>query len=801
MERNRIIKEHLDPDPKNTIEFERVAIDSIKLEIFYNRLYRSLEEAKEVLMHISGSPVARDCGEVAVSFFTPNGDSVLMAAGVFVHVNTVSRAIKYMIRDKYEEDVGFNDDDQFINNDPHIGGMHAPDFLIIAPVFYHGAIVGWVGSFTHSPEVGAIEPGGQCASATERCHEGILLPCVKIIDKGRLKRDITQMISKFVRDSRILDLDNAAKIGANERAAKRIRELIDEFGVDFFMAATRQLVEEGEAVAREKIKGFKPGVYRSRGYVDNVGTEDELLVVQEVAMEVTEDGRMIFRAPVIGKETRTIANCALPGTEGLIFSALITQLFYDCRWNGGTFKALEMDIPRGSHLNVNEDIPVALCPGIPGMQVMGLLNIVFSQLSFVGGRYRDIMSAMPIGDFIRYGGIDQFGRRCSSITLDLVAMGMGARYDRDGVNTGAAHWSVNSDCADVESWEMTGPIVYLCRKQIPDSGGIGKYRGGVGFDALYLFSKTPQISFGSCGYGRHVATTPGIWGAYPACCARREVVQNTDFFERIKNRKQVPHSMSELSEYIEGNHQYTSPNLIVRPGKEGDIIAVRFLGGGGLGDPIEREPELVVKDLEDGLTTFRTAKEICCVVINSETSEIDYKKTKEIREARREERLAKGIPAGQYIKEMVEKRKKRELPEVVLNLFDEMVPYSEGLRRELKFEEELAVDGKGERAMPGGNVKDFLDLTPYVKVVEDEKGKKFAVCSICEYVYCDASRNYKIDCLVYDRGPKEIQPGRLGPDPDWMIYREFYCPGCGTQVCVEATPPGSPILHDIELKF
>ena len=95
--------------------------------------------------------------------------------------------------------------------------------------------------------------------------------------------------------------------------------------------------------------------------------------------------------------------------------------------------------------------------------------------------------------------------------------------------------------------------------------------------------------------------------------------------------------------------------------------------------------------------------------------------------------------------------------------------------------------------------EDILDLTPYVKVVEDQEGRKTSVCRKCGFAFCEAKDNFKLSCLVYDRDPKEIQPGELGPDKDWMIYREFYCPGCATQIEVEATPPGTVILHHLEI--
>jgi len=788
---------------KNTMPYKEVELDPVQVEIFYNRLYKCLEESKDVLMKTSASPVSRDCGEVVVGFYAPDAEAVLMAAGIFVHITTATRAIRYMIRNKYEEDIGIYEGDVFVNNDPHIGGMHSCDFLLISPVFYEGKLVGWTSAFSHHPEVGAIDPGGVCPRATERFHEGLQLPCVKIVERGKPRRDIMQMMSMSVRDARTLDLEVRAKIGANVRASRLVRELIDEVGVDFFMTVIEKLVDEAEAQARDRLKEFKPGVYRARRFMDATGGYEERLMMIECSLEITDDGRAIFRTPVIGRETKGISNIALPGTEGMIFSVALTQVFYDCRWNTGIFKRFSLDIPDGTQISCGPTTPVGFSACSPGMELMNMMNTIFSTVQFISKRYEDILAPMPVGGVLVGGGIDQFGRTTAGVILDITAMGMGARFDRDGVNTGAAHWSVNSDCADAESWEQQLPLLYLCRNEVPDTGGFGKYRGGVGFDTVVMASKSPQFVLGSLGSGRHVTKTSGLWGAYPACCGRVEVVQNTDLFERIKEGKPIPHLMEELLDdsFITGDRYYLNPMAAPRPMKDGDIYSYRNVGGGGIGDPIERDPELVARDLRNGYTSLRTAEKVYCVAVDPLTFEVDYRKTEQMRKAKKKERLAQGKPAREYLKEMVKKREDRDLPEPVLQLFDDLIPYSQGFMAELDFEKKFSSKPSANGKQPVGQTKVFLNVTPYINIIEDEYGEKFSACRVCGHIYAKANENFKLYSLIYERDPKEIQPGRLGPDKDWMIYREFYCPGCGIQFDVEATAPGTPILHDIEIKL
>ena len=143
-----------------------------------------------------------------------------------------------------------------------------------------------------------------------------------------------------------------------------------------------------------------------------------------------------------------------------------------------------------------------------------------------------------------------------------------------------------------------------------------------------------------------------------------------------------------------------------------------------------------------------------------------------------------------------QKREKRELPSPTLDFLDEIKPFSPAFRGQLDTEKGLL--SRPLSPLVKVTVKnEIMDLTPYVKIVEDDQGRKIALCSKCNFAYCDAREDYKLFCLIYERDPAEVYPAHLAPDKEWAVYREFYCPGCGAQVEAEQCPPGMTIIQEI----
>ncbi|HLE18762.1 MAG TPA: hydantoinase B/oxoprolinase family protein, partial [Syntrophales bacterium] len=389
---------------------ENVQIDPVKYELFYSRLHEALFDAKEAIKLLSASEIVREAGEAMECVCLPNGESTLMSAGLLAHVASVTHNIRHFIDDKYEEDIGVYEGDQFICNDCHIGGMHIPDMMVIAPLFHEGKQIGWLGNCTHVIEVGAIEPGGAPATATEFWHEGICFPGVKIVERGKVRRDIMDMMRRAVRDPRGIDIDTRAKIAGNERARANIMKIIDDFGIDFYMIASDQLVKDAETQAREKIKQLAKGKFRARCYTDCVNSRLQKLRMVELSFEITEDGMINVTAPVVSPQAAGYNNGAYPALEGLIFCTLLWQIFYDARWNSGCLKALNFDIPKGSMISADKNAAVAYAPIGIIMQVMGIVNELITRSSFIAGNFNDMIAPCAFLNGILAGGLDRYGR-------------------------------------------------------------------------------------------------------------------------------------------------------------------------------------------------------------------------------------------------------------------------------------------------------------------------------------------------------------------------------------------------------
>jgi hypothetical protein len=311
-------------------------------------------------------------------------------------------------------------------------------------------------------------------------------------------------------------------------------------------------------------------------------------------------------------------------------------------------------------------------------------------------------------------------------------------------------------------------------------------------DATYNIAK---------GVGGKMSGSQGIYGGYAGPRSWVISVKDTDVYARIANNEELPQdagALMDVGQCLNGTITNHGANMSVNQCKAGDVLIQIASGSGGFGDPLERDPELVLADFREGRISVDMAKRAYGVSLAAATLTIDLARTEDLRKQRKQERLRQGKPGQEYLRELVEQRNKRALPKPALDFLDEITGFSPAFRDQLEREKELAARGFSPLVKVGVK-KEIMDLTPYVKIVEDEQGKKVAVCSRCGFAYCEAREDYKLYCLIHERDPAEIYPAQLAPDKDWAIYREFYCPGCGAQIEAEQCPQGMTIIQEIRI--
>jgi N-methylhydantoinase B len=779
-------------------------LDPVQYETFYQKLSSIINEGKEVVRYLSAGVITREAGEVQEALYLPSGEAVLVSPGILMHIMNVTRVIRYMKAEKYEDDIGIYDGDEFINNDAYIGGMHNPDTACIAPIFVDDKLICYAAAISHTTEVGAIETGGQSPMATEAIHDGIHLPAVKLVERGKMRRDLMNLILRAVRDSTSVELDIRARLAGNERTKRRVRELIDEYGLPFFEKALQKLLDDAGAFARNRIRSLKPGIYRARAYDENCGIT-ERLAMMEIEIEITEAGDLIVRVPVISPQNPGFNNAYLPAVEATVFYIVLELLLYDCRWNTGLTRAIRIEhVPENSRLNASPDASVGYATvGISS--VFGdALTVALSRALYASGRYEDVIGPSSCANTLIAGGTSQYGNTTANIVTSCSTQrGSGARVDKDGIDSSVTMYNPWTYISDAESEETLLPIMHFTRLHRPDSGGFGKFRGGTGVESVTMIYGSSDISINHPAAGKRIPGNQGLFGGYPGCSSFLDWMVDTNIAEVIENKAPIPSAGQSLTDTLKGDFR-TGPVCMTsgsRKLKTGDIVHTTTNGGGGgLGDPIERDPALIVKDIINKVATPEVAQKIYAVAINPETLEIDYEKTERLRAERRRERLEQGIPGIKYLEKMVEAREKKKLSEIASGLIDETRDFCPAFEQEIAREKEIVT--RGLKPVGEGGIREKLfSLTPYVDIAVDNKGRKFAICSQCGFVYCQAYDNFKLYCLIHEREPSYFHPGRLAYDSDWCVFREFYCPSCASQIEVEAVAPGTPILWDYELKL
>jgi N-methylhydantoinase B len=595
-------------------------IDPITFEILSHRLHEVTKEMGTTLERVGGTVNTTQMQDYMAALYTPSGD--ILSAGDISgwHVACAGVAVKHIIK-TFAGDI--HPDDVFLLNDPYVAAIHQSDVYIVSPIHYESHLVGWSATFVHVMDIGAMSPGGNSPGATEIVHEGLRIPGIKLVDRGEMRRDVFNAFTNMTRQPTMVGLDLKCELAANNVAKARLQDLCERYGVDLVDAASHQLIRQSEEILRRRIQEIPDGEWTETAEIEADKKYRVRLTLRK------EADRFYFDFSGTDKQARVGINLPYHATFGACCEAILVSLGYDIPKNQGTFAVLDVVAPAGCVMNVQYPGPVSLSTTSGGAIAKFLATSVVTRCLATSEKWRnEAMSQTLGGRFARHAGVNQHGKYYVSTLQE--ARGSGATSYRDGVDSGRGH----SSCHNVEWVERNFPILYLFRRHAQDSGGAGKFRGGVGTEVGWVVHDAPEstiriIALGVVGKGN---SGQGLFGGYPGASSilvHHQQTQVKDLLRRHILPTEVANWGGEQRAIAYEDYTLTDQ----------DVFYVRTSCGGGYGDALERQPSLVAQDVRNGTVSWNAAKDVYGVVLNADGS-LDLEETTAHRAALRADRQA-----------------------------------------------------------------------------------------------------------------------------------------------------------------
>ena len=542
-------------------------IDPITFQVIKNSLLSAAEEMKVVLAKTAYSPILKLAGDYSCGIFDASGNMVAQGPDIPIHLGSMPLSVKAILARSNDISPG----DVFIHNDPYFGGSHLPDVNVITPIYLNDdLLLGFTCVRAHWPDVGSASPGSYGAT-TEIYGEGLRLPGVRLFNQGTLNRDIDDLIFSNVRTPEERRGDLRAQVAANHRGSLRVQGLAEKYGVDLIREMMQGIQDYSERMIRSQLDRFEDGEFYYEDFCDGDGilgigqTEDEHINIR-LRVNKVDDHLTVDFAGSDGQVDGPM-NAPLAVTASGVYTAV--KMIADPNDlippNSGAWRAIGVNAPEGSVVNVLPPAPVVfanhemthrICDMVFGAVAPGYPNNVLA-------------GSQGTSAILTVGGLHPRTKK-RYVSYETVAGGMGARPNQDGISSVKVGIS-NTMNSPVEQIEMRFPIMIDRYELINDSGGAGKYRGGLG--------------------ARRVTRVMGHTAMVTTCCER---MISPPF--GLQGGK--PGAVSHITmRDKEGNQSAVAGKGPPFPIGDGSEIWYDVAGSGGYGNPKERDPEAVRHDV------------------------------------------------------------------------------------------------------------------------------------------------------------------------------------------------------------
>lgn len=550
---------------------DRRKTDPARFEVVKNALYSAAEEMKIVLAKTAYSPLLKVAGDYSCGIFDTSGDMVAQGPDLPIHLGSMPDAVRAIVRAFPDVAPG----DVFIHNDPYDGGSHLPDVNVVAPAFHEGRLLGYGCVRAHWPDIGSATPGSYGA-VTEVYGEGLRLPPIRLYRDGKPDPAIEAIIFANVRTPTERLGDLRAQVAANVRAGQRLSELAAKYGTDTLLEIMQEVLDYSETMMRAALRALPDGeatftdIFDGDGVIGVGETEDQTFTVK---VKVTKTGDTII-ADFAGSDPAVAGpmNAPLTVTASGVYCAL--KMIADPKSlippNSGCWRAVTVTAPPGSVVHAQHPSPVVYANHEMSHRVADMIMAAMFQITpgtvMAGSQGTSMV--------MTFGGVDyRTGDRF--VSYESVKGGFGARPTKDGINAVASTVS-NMSNTPIEIIEMSFPLRVEEYALVPDSGGAGRYRGGLGVRRSWRVLESQAHASACCE--RTVTPPFGLAGGHAGAPAVIELRAPNTNARRLTSK---------------GGFQAPA----------GSLVVMEAPGSGGYGDPALRDRAALAEDLLDGYVT------------------------------------------------------------------------------------------------------------------------------------------------------------------------------------------------------
>ena len=547
-----------------------ISLDPVTLAILKGRLEQIADEMDATLFRSAFNPIIAEAHDASHGIYDAiTGETLVQGkSGLPIFVGVMAFAVKAVI-EKVARDGNLSDGDVFIFNDPYEGGTHLSDFRLVKPIYRNGTVFCYLASVGHWHDVGGNVPGNYNPEATESFQEGMLIPPVKLFSAGVLNKDIVDILSANSRLPNSLYGDLNGQINALDLGHQRLNDLLDQYGETDIQIALGLLKSRADRMMRDHLRALPNGTICVEDFLDNDGVND---VALKLAVDLSIEGECL--TVDFSRSSQACAgpvNISRSTTIAATYVAL-KHIFTDVPANAGVLQPVDFIIPEDSFLSVKAPKPV----GGYTETILRLIDVLFCAFEHIAP---ERVNGCAYGTI---NALSMAGHRSNGarwVMFSFFGGGHGGHPEGDGLNHGNAPIST-ATIPPLEILEAAYPVAFTQWALRPDSGGVGKHRGGLGaiYEIELLEESATVFLFGERGK----FPPPGVVGGGAGA-------MNKFAYQSADEETAFPDKTPPLASKITGVKL-----------RKGQRVRLETPGGGGYGNAQERPEELIRNDLAQG---------------------------------------------------------------------------------------------------------------------------------------------------------------------------------------------------------